>query len=65
VADADENATQNIKVRDQLFPLDKKFRFLKLNREGFFWSSEGVFNKNMEEITVPSTTEKEIKNSES
>lgn len=65
VADADENATQNIKIRDQLFPLDKKFRFLKLNREGFFWNSKGIFNKNMEEITVPSTTEKEIKNSES
>jgi hypothetical protein len=60
VADADENATQNIKIRDQLFPLDKKFRFLKLNREGFFWNSKGIFNKNMEEITVPSITKIKI-----
>lgn len=59
VADADENATQNIKIRDLLFPLAKEFRFLKLNREGFFWNSEGVFSKNMESLTVPSITEKD------
>ena len=60
VADADENATQNIKIRDQLFPLGKKFRFLKLNREGFFWTPDGIFNKNMEAVTVPSTHESKI-----
>ena len=60
MADADENATQNIKIRDQLFPLGKKFRFLKLNREGFFWTPDGIFNKNMEAVTVPSTHESKI-----
>jgi hypothetical protein len=51
VTDADLNASLNHEV--DLPDVPYGLRILKLNRKGFFWKSEGFFNLEGEEFTVP------------
>ena len=48
VSDADLNASLNLRL--DLFEIPKKVRLRKLNRDGFYWNSEGLFLVNQERI---------------
>lgn len=52
--DADLNAAKNHALDLLKLPLD--LRHLKLNRNGFFWKSTGLFNLDGSELRVPNTT---------
>jgi len=51
--DADENASQNILIRDTLFLLSYEFRVSGMNQEGFYWTSSGLYDSTWLELTVP------------
>lgn len=51
VHDADINSALNHEA--ELVELPFGFRHLKLNKTGFFWNTQGVFDLNGQEITVP------------
>src|SRR5690606_28134276 len=48
--DADMNAAKNHEIN---LPEIKELRHLKLNIQGFYWNSKGVFDLNGKELTVP------------
>lgn len=52
-ADADENASQNILIRDSLFIIPFGFRQKKYNLIGFYWTCLGLFSCDWLELTVP------------
>ena len=58
--DADFNASQNILIRDSLYFLPFGFRRHRFNLKGFFWTSEGLFDANGQELTVPVVPENEL-----
>ena len=49
--DADINSALNHEA--ELVELPFGFRHFKLNKTGFFWNTQGVFDLNGQEITVP------------
>lgn len=55
--DADENASDNILVRDTLAWIPFGFRARKLNIAGFFWNPGCLVNVHGEDLTVPPTEE--------
>jgi len=55
-ADADENASQNILIRDTLFLLSYEFRVSGMNQEGFYWTSSGLYDYAWLELTIPTST---------
>jgi len=54
-ADADENASQNILIRDSLVQIPFGFREKKLNLVGFYWTCSGLFSSSWLDFTVPTT----------
>lgn len=55
-ADADENASQNILIRDTLSPIPFEFVSKKINIDGFYWIVSGLFSKDWLEFSDPTTT---------
>lgn len=58
--DADLNASLN--HTKELPKINRNLLHLKLNKEGFYWIEQGIFNLNGEEFTVPHTYDKIHKN---
>lgn len=51
VMDADINGAKN--HEPELFPLPKNFHLLKLNKSGFYWTSDGIYDLMGQALAVP------------